>query len=38
MKITEDRLYESGARAEYKPLTVDEINQILKNQELITKI
>jgi len=31
--LTEDRLLESGARTEYKPLTLDEIKQILENQD-----
>ena len=38
MTLTEERLLESGARSEYKPLTLDEIKQILKNQELRKEI
>lgn len=33
MELTENRLIESGARTDYKPLTLDEIKYILEIQE-----
>ena len=33
MELTKKRLLESGARSEYKPLTLDEINQFLDEEK-----